>query len=322
MTEKKTVFFSNMAGVPTDYSNKSNWLHLPDAAPYDVDIFYLYPSTYAPKEADAPLFCSIDNALMRRFASRPYEQQARAFETIGNIYAPFYRQYDANQLAGAGEAEIREVSGKEQRTDIYAAFDYYFDHCNNGRPFLLAGHSQGAALLALVLEEYMAAYPARYANMIAAYQIGYPVTRHWLDHNPHLKFAQGADDTGVIVSWNTEGPGNKGKKSLAVWDDTVCINPLNWKLDETYAPVSANKGSLLLKKGGIPEAVPGIADARIDLERGVVVCESVDPAEFAMSNAEVFGPESYHGCDYGFYFENIRENAALRAAKFMKMQRT
>lgn len=27
--------------------------------------------------------------------------------------------------------------------------------------------------------------------------------------NPALKFAEGADDTGVIVSWNTDGPGNK-----------------------------------------------------------------------------------------------------------------
>ena len=29
--------------------------------------------------------------------------------------------------------------------DITAALDYYFKNFNNGRPFIIAGHSQGAA---------------------------------------------------------------------------------------------------------------------------------------------------------------------------------
>ncbi len=30
----------------------------------------------------------------------------------------------------------------------------------------------------------------------------------------------------------------------------------------------------------------------------------------------VFGPESYHLCDYGFFYYNIRENAKLRAQRW------
>ena len=47
--------------------------------------------------------------------------------------------------------------------------------------------------------------------MIAAYAIGFSITTDDLAANPSLRFAEGADDTGVIVSWNTEGPQNKGE---------------------------------------------------------------------------------------------------------------
>ena len=41
-------------------------------------------------------------------------------------------------------------------------------------------------------------------RMVAAYPIGYAVTKDFLARTG-LKFAEGATDTGVIVSWNTEG---------------------------------------------------------------------------------------------------------------------
>jgi hypothetical protein len=94
-----------------------------------------------------------------------------------------------------------------------------------------------------------------------------------------LKFAEGADDTGVIVSWNTEGPGNKNEKNAVVLENAISINPLNWKRDDTYAPASENIGDHIpimnpgsLEALGFEEHEPGIADVQIDLERGTVVC--------------------------------------------------
>jgi hypothetical protein len=40
--------------------------------------------------------------------------------------------------------------------------------------------------------------------MIAAYVIGFPVTKEYLANNPHLKFAKDSVDTGEIISYNTE----------------------------------------------------------------------------------------------------------------------
>ena len=90
--------------------------------------------------------------------------------------------------------------------DISAALDCYFENCNGGRPFIIAGHSQGAAMTKFVLKNYFKEHPDCYERMVAAYVIGYSVTRGELEANPHLKFATGEVDAGVIVSYNTEGP--------------------------------------------------------------------------------------------------------------------
>lgn len=95
---------------------------------------------------------------------------------------------------------------QEQRTDVYAALDYYFEHYNQGRPFILAGHSQGSMILKIVLQDYFLEHGEYLERMVAAYVLGYSITTDNLKANPSLRFAEGADDTGVIVSWDIEGP--------------------------------------------------------------------------------------------------------------------
>jgi hypothetical protein len=109
--------------------------------------------------------------------------------------------------------------------------------------------------------------------------------------------------------------GNIGKYSMVVPEGSVAINPLNWRTDETPAGVEENLGSIV--DGEI--VVPGIADARLDAARGSVIITSVDPEVFAMprETEPLFGPESYHGWDFEFFYMNIRENAALRLERFI-----
>ena len=87
-----------------------------------------------------------------------------------------------------------------------SAFDYYIKNINDGRPFILAGHSQGSNLIANILSGYMKQHPDLYKRMIAAYVIGFSITGDYLTQNPQLKFATGPDNTGVIISYNTEAP--------------------------------------------------------------------------------------------------------------------
>ncbi len=307
---------TGLVGTPSDYSKKDNWMTIPETT-HEVDTFYLYPTCYSDDSKDAKPICDIDNEAVRTQAQSIYEGQATVFEESTNVFAPYYRQSNLNQISGMDNKEMEEYQKKEQRTDVYAALDYYFEHYNNGRPFILAGHSQGSIMTRIVLGEYMKAHPEYYERMVAAYVIGYSITSDFLKEHPYLKFAEGADDTGVIVSWNTEGPGNKGKDNLVVEDGAISINPINWKRDDTYASADENLGSRILNKDtGSYEIKKGIADAKLDTERGVVVCTTKE-VEYTSATTNLFGPESLHGNDYALYYENLRENIKKRVENYL-----
>ena len=151
----------------TDYADANNWMSLPAADDKKVDVFYLYPTAWKKVGSDAPNVCGIDDPSMRKGARAAFERQATAFETVGNIYAPFYRQFDAEYFLTSSLKKQAVISGGIPKTDAVAAFDYYIKHYNNGRPFILAGHSQGSIMLKYILSEYMKNNPAVYKRMIA-----------------------------------------------------------------------------------------------------------------------------------------------------------
>ena len=116
-------------------------------------------------------------------------------------------------------------------TDAAAAFDYYIKNFNNGRPFIFAGLSQVSNVLLYLLSDYMKKHPEVYGRMIAAYVIGYSITPEYLAKNPHLKFAKGAKNTNIIISYNTEAPQVAGKNSV-VLPGAMAINPIAWTRGE------------------------------------------------------------------------------------------
>ena len=90
----------------------------------------------------------------------------------------------------------------------------------------------------------------------------------------------------------------------------ISINPINWKRDDTPASVKENLGSLTYDGKLV---TPGIADARVDTVRGSVVVSSIAQKELyaiPADGAAMFGPESYHLHDYGFFFNNFKQNVA------------
>lgn len=296
-----------------DYSNPDNWLELPQNPDKPVDAIYIYPTVYGTLEEAGDDIADIDDTSMRMLAIYSSVSQAGVFEESCNVYAPYYRQFTVDSLLDMIDKSPESLVYCASQ-DIYNMLDYYFENLNEGRPFILAGHSQGSVWLSVILEDYMKKHPEYLENMVAAYAIGYSITEEYLERNPHLKFATGADDTGVIISYNTEGPGNKEEYNCVVTEGAISINPINWKLDDTYASVEENQGSL----NSAGEIIYGYADARVDTERGVVICESVEVSqELAASMGEYFGPESFHLQDYSLYFMNLQQNVADRIEAFM-----
>ena len=316
---------SETVGVAPDYSKKECWCKLPEISK-DVDTFYIYATEYIMGSfaEGAPDFASLDNTEMLQGAEAEYNLHASAYVDSTNLFMPYYRQ---SGLKYAGEMARKTGTADAAFegmpiNDITAALDYYFENCNGGRPFIIAGHSQGSAMVLVLLRTYFKDHPEYYSRMVAAYPIGYSVTNEYLAANPHLKFATGETDTGVIIAWNTEGPKNleTNAHNLVVLPNTRSINPLNWKLDETYAPASMNLGSLMAnEETGEPEIKDVGADAQINLARGVVITnakgEPMDE-ETAKAAAEFFGPDGRHNEDYLFFYNNIKDNVAKRVAAF------
>ena len=322
----ESLGFKIGAADSIDYSRPARWLNLPKTVNKKVDVFYLYPSEYTKADPSAPIVGPIDDPGMIEGAKGAFQRQAYAFRTFATIYAPYYRQADAASRAALPQPEQVKIVAGAPTQDGIAAFDYYIRHFNHGRPFILAGHSLGSNVMANLLSQYMKARPGVYKRMVAAYVIGYSITPDYLDRNPHLKFAKGPNDTGVIVSWNTEAPTIDGTNPV-ILPGGLAINPITWTRKETEATAVQNRGSIELgpTTGGAPMLntqgrilrVMNLADAQVDKAKGVLICSTVNPANPPYFTPGGFPMGVFHTFDYPFYFFNIRENAANRLVYYL-----
>lgn len=310
------------APAATDYSQASHWLALPVAPvpALPVDLFYLYPTAWTSTSA-APQVCAINEPTMLAQAPGAFARQATAFETVANIYAPYYRQNNSSPT------DRWNIIAGIPTLDATAAFDYYIKHYNNGRPFILVGHSQGATVLTNLLSGYLKDHPEVLKNMVAAYVVGSPISQAYLDSNRHLKFAAGADDTGVIISYNTEGPVVSGGPNPVLYGQVGrVINPISWTTDESVATTADGLGSFMpheLLPATKPPVIqftksPQYADARIDKQKGVLICTTADKAVMGLiDTGEKFPDGVYHTFDIPFYYYNLRANAQNRVNRFL-----
>jgi pimeloyl-ACP methyl ester carboxylesterase len=310
---------------PTDYQQRSHWLHLPSASAKQkrVAVFYLYPSEYRAAPG-GPVIGPVDDPGMMHGAQVAFQRQATAFRTIGDIYAPYYRQADAAARAAMPQKEQVKVVAGAPTVDGIAAFKHFLKHFDRGRPFILVGHSLGSNVTANLLAQYMGSHPRVRKRMIAAYVVGYSITPSYLAAHPFLKLAHGPSDTGVIVSWNTEAPTVAGKNPVLL-PGGIAINPITWTRKQTEAPAAKNAGSIeldpatgtpVLNTNGTIKRFLDVADARVDKAKGVVICSTIpwqDPPYYTPGG---FPMGVLHVFDYSLYFFSVRSNAADRVAHF------
>jgi Protein of unknown function (DUF3089) len=92
-------FHQTVAGVtsprttyPIDYGRQVNWLARPSTPKKKVDVFYLYPTSYAKTTPAMPVISTLHDPRMVAGAKTSFAEQATAFNTLANVYAPYYRQ--------------------------------------------------------------------------------------------------------------------------------------------------------------------------------------------------------------------------------------
>jgi hypothetical protein len=245
--------------------------------------------------------------------------QVSAFNGCCRLYAPNYRQAS---LAGLKKNTVVAFA----YADVARAFRYYITHENQGRPFIIASHSQGSGHAVRLLQEEILGTPLQ-QRLIVAYVAGAYVPSSF--GTLGLPTCDGPRQTGCIVSWNTSQVGHTGARILVdnptYWwqgaersrnqPPAICINPLNWR-GEGFVPANLNAGSLPFPKAPFPVGaaalhalIPHLTGAAC--RRGLLEVDVPSSAAGFHDLLTLF-MGSYHNNDYGIFYDAIRRNAIDR----------
>ncbi|HUB75880.1 MAG TPA: DUF3089 domain-containing protein [Solirubrobacteraceae bacterium] len=127
------------------------------------DCFYVYPTVSTEGSTNADL--RVQSA--ERDAA--FAQAAR-FSTVCRVYAPIYRQVT---LAGLLSGEADKPGPTATAYDsIRAGFEDFLEHYSDGRPIVLIGHSQGAAMAILLMRRLIDGVPALRERLVVAIVLG------------------------------------------------------------------------------------------------------------------------------------------------------
>ena len=330
------TFAEDEAKPAPDYSADAAWALLPaNAADIPlppgisahktdgVDIFYVHPTTsLSPKHWNAAFDDPDASARLQDFVVK---NQASAYAAAGSIYMPRYRQAGFGAFfdtSGSGVQAIFKAYG-----DVVAAFDYYMAHHNNGRPFILAAHSQGTLHSLMLLRDKIGAGSKAREQMVAAYLIGWPISLE-ADIAPlGLEPCKAANDTGCVISYQSfdaDGdpsfligafnalPGVTGQPHAGT--HMLCTNPITWEQNGS-ADAAANKGSLPRKQNAPLEALSvGTIGAHCG-DDGILYLNA--PAPAAYQDLKMAG-SNLHPYDVNLFWGNIFENAHVRAHTFLE----
>ena len=330
----KHPFSESVPPPPPDYATPADWSALPEladladrvppglsaVAPADarVDVFFVHSTSAVAPEWNA----SADDPKIAAASDRGGVLiQASAFNGIGAIYAPRYRQ-------ATGTAYYRPTPDGDAAidlaySDIDRAFTEFLARRTPGRPLLLAAHSQGAALVARLLARRVSGTPLR-GDLVAAWIVGSGLTHEGLARDaPDIPACAGPRDVGCVVAWNARSPDNKpGGVELysPAGEHRVCTNPLSGVGEGGPMPASANLGAVFLQRPD-PTPRPGLADAAcVDGTLRVQLFGKVPRDLPSRVLDRVMGEGNYHPIEYELFWSNIRASAAERLAAWESLQ--
>ncbi|TNE57247.1 MAG: DUF3089 domain-containing protein [Alphaproteobacteria bacterium] len=326
-----------------DYADPANWAALPEKAsladltpegiapraePAEVDVFFIHPTGYMKgAEWNSPMEAASNTEENTKWM---LANQASAFNGCCDIFAPRYREASIFAYF-AGDREMMNQALDFAYGDVARAFDHFIAAHSNGRPFIIASHSQGTHHAMTLLKERISGTPLK-DRLVAAYIIGGDATREQLAAMPDIGACDEPDDLHCVIHWATFGEGGFADESW-VEGTLICTNPLTWKNDGGPADASLHKGGVLptgefsfklfgpddpegISFGPLAAPITELTSARC--ENGMLFVQ--DLSEGAFSWATTLPGKNYHGHDYPLFHMDIRENAKLRVAAYLETQ--
>lgn len=214
--------------VAPDYGDTTQWFVRDRGA--GVDIFYITSTETDDYLQDGRMqhFADVSRDSLRALLLGEMEGVDRLLSGDHNFYSPYYRQCTMETFADTALIVDRMPVAMG---DVRQAFRYYLEHLNGGRPFILAGFSQGGLA---VVELLKAMDDEAYSHLVAAYVIGWKVTDSDLASTGHIRAAHDSTDLGVTVCYNSVRTPDCEVPLLSK-GNRMAINPVNWHTDGTPA---------------------------------------------------------------------------------------
>lgn len=309
-----------------DYAQPANWAARPGAegpaqrvpagaspraAAPAADVFYVHPTTFSSaalwnqRLVDAATNAWTDTSVIAR--------QASVFNACCRIFAPRYRQ--ASSLAFGHMAGDGAHAYALAYEDVLRAFDHYMANDNRGRPFILAGHSQGGLHVASLLRDRIDGTPLA-RRMVAAYVLGYALsTGEFGTSLPTLRACTLPTDRSCVVGWNSFLEGSDVSAFVARSERRFTAangdGPGKTLLCTNLLDLGARQAALgtLTGEGDTMRLVPGAVDAHCS---GGVLIVRRDPA----LGLDPLPGGNMHYHDVALFYGDLRADAIRRTAAY------
>ncbi len=271
-----------------DYSLTESWYVADRGA--DVDLFYISSTETFDSTVGRRVYHHAQAADSAACPGMRGEMEGvdRIMAGDLNFYSPFYRQMSMETYIDTALISSRFPIAMG---DVRRAFRYYVDEFSDGRPFVLAGFSQGGELLVELLKELPDSLQDR---LVAAYVLGWKITPEDLSASTAIRPARGSDDIGVTICYNSvDSPENA---SFVSSGNTVAINPVNWCTDAT------------------PAVLFDSLTVTLDPETKLLLVDGFEGTGYAWK--PYFKDGCYHTFEIRWYGESLRENIAERCAAY------
>ena len=332
--------FNPKDAVPQlDYSKESSWASLPviadeadlipngeagvDQLNSEVDVFFVHPTGFLkgshwtdPLEKDSAT---------KENTQWMMANQASAFNGCCSIYAPHYRQASIHSYFGSDK--LREEIHAFVYQDVKKAFEYFIKNYSNGRPFILASHSQGTGHSIRLLAEEIDGTNL-YSRMVGAYIIGGEVSKSWINKMNDISICDSPAELGCLVHWDTINV-KYINMNMRRYKNNICVNPITWKNEGPLSNISESKGAVYVS-GNFALDLIGDDNPKGEtfgpLEPPIkqyVQAQCKDGILFASDQTgtrfQGFGGSNgnYHGLDFALFYMDIRENAVLKVKTYL-----
>lgn len=302
-----------------DYSQERYWSALPwrvdapDEVPNDeeykdrqdiavVDVFFVHPTTLTAK--DGVWNADVNNEKLNQKVDKlPVKHQASVFNGSARVFAPRYRQanYEAFMTLGTNNSNQALLLAYQ---DVREAFLYYLENYNEGRPFIIAGHSQGTFHAIELVKEFIDT-TALLEKMVSAYLVGMPVN---VDDFQNCKPCEEMGETNCFVTWNTMKKKSYPKFYKEYFQNAVCHNPLSWEMNEYYCEAECHQGMVPREFKKLVKKQYGAK-----VHQGILWVDAVKIPGIPFTKLV----KNWHIGDYNLFYGNIRENVNFTVENYL-----